>query len=132
MRRFTPTLIVCLAGTLTAGLALARPASSPTPAPVSSPTTAAISAPQALVPVETRIDIIDFTFGPVTAAPGQTVTVANSDGAKHTATSPDRLFDTGPIQSGTAVSFVAPSEPGSYPYFCAIHPSMIGDVIVAD
>ena len=48
----------------------------------------------------------------------------------HTVTAADGSFDSGQIPSGNAVSFVAPSAPGTYQFVCTIHPSMQGQLIV--
>jgi plastocyanin len=78
------------------------------------------------------IEISGFAFsaaGPF--APGQVVTVTNVDSAPHTLTSNDGLFDTGNIDPGGSATFVVPSEPGSFAFFCAVHPSMTGTFTVA-
>lgn len=83
-----------------------------------------------------RILIDNFIFsavvpGPFEFKPGETITVENLDRSEHTLTSADGLFDTGTIdaEDGT-VTFVVPSEPGSYEFFCSIHPEMTGTLIV--
>ena len=43
---------------------------------------------------------------------------------------PDGLFDTGNIDPGGSATFVVPSEPGSFAFFCAVHPSMTGTLTV--
>jgi plastocyanin len=81
---------------------------------------------------QATITIADFSFSDaVMAAPGATVQVANLDSAAHTATADDGAFDTGSIAGGDAGTIVAPAEPGTYTYFCAIHPSMQGTLSVA-
>lgn len=131
----TPTLALILAGGLAAGIALSRPASQ---AAEPIPTTAAaepgfLNAPPAedAATSAAAIDIADFGFGtPIAVAPGQVVTVTNRDGAPHTLTSDDGLFDTGDISGGGQATFVAPTTPGTYTFFCAIHPSMQGELVV--
>jgi plastocyanin len=148
-RALTPTLIVCLAGAVTAGIALARPAAAPATAtlvaPAATPTTASHGgahkpgpAPQvseapakspAPAPV---ITISGFAFGaPVTVAGGAKVTVRNSDSSPHTVTAAGGAFDTRTVAPGATGSFVAPSKPGTYRFACGIHPSMIGSLVVA-
>jgi plastocyanin len=138
--RVTVTGALCLAGAVTTGIALARPDREPAaaapPAPVE--TTVASSrggfldapsptaAPQDAIPAV--LTISDFSFGAVSAAPGVTVEVANADGAPHTATGDG--FDSGTVDGGARGSFVAPSAPGTYEFFCAIHPSMRGQLTV--
>jgi plastocyanin len=70
----------------------------------------------------------------ITVKPGQTVTWKNDDTAIHTATSgqgvtPDGKFDTGFVPPGQSSKPIAmPTQPGEYPYFCTLHPWMIGTV----
>jgi plastocyanin len=78
------------------------------------------------------ITIEGFAFeSGITVAPGQTVTVVNADGAPHTLTATNDEFDTGRLSGGASGTFVAPSEPGTYDFFCAVHPSMTGTLTVA-
>ncbi len=73
----------------------------------------------------------NFQFsGQVRVAPGGTVTVVNNDSAPHTATARDGSFNTGNIAAGDTGSFTAPTEPGTYQFFCAVHPSMTGTLVV--
>ena len=77
------------------------------------------------------LTIAGFDFGqPLTVAPGQVVAVDNADGAPHTVTFDDTSIDTGPIDAGSGSSFVAPSTPGTYSFFCTIHPTMRGQLVV--
>lgn len=123
--RSTPTLAICLAGGLAAGIALARPATtSPSPIVDAAP---GVEQPVADLPT---MNIADFTFSTVDAVAGATVTVTNADAAAHTATSSDGIFDTGNLAGGTTGTFTAPAVPGIYPLFCAIHPSMQGQLVV--
>jgi plastocyanin len=80
----------------------------------------------------TEIGIAQFAFASSpTVAPGSVITVPNADGVSHTLTSSDGLFDTGSISAGSSASFVAPNEPGTYAFFCSIHPSMTGTLTVS-
>ena len=71
----------------------------------------------------------------VTISAGGTVTFVNSDMAPHTATSgsatdgPDGVFDTALIMNSASFS-VTLDNPGTYDYFCMVHPWMEGTVIV--
>lgn len=85
---------------------------------------------QAATPAGVNIDIMNFRFGdgqPLTVSVGTTVTWVNKDGAPHTVTG-------GPLDSGTlnrndSYSFTF-TEPGTYEYICAFHPSMKHTIIV--
>jgi len=80
----------------------------------------------------------------VTVEVGATVTWTNDDAASHTVTAgdlqvdPDNVgedvpngFDSGMMLSGATFSHPFDVE-GSYPYFCMIHPWMVGTVIVQE
>jgi plastocyanin len=70
--------------------------------------------------------------GPMTANPGQKVTVTNRDPKQHTLSNRrTSLFSTGTIAaSGGTKTFTAPTKPGSYPFGCLLHPKMHGKLIV--
>ena len=86
-------------------------------------------APDGAVPV--AIEIADFSFGqPRTVAVGGVVQVSNADAEAHTLTAEDGTFDTGSVDEGTVVSFTAPTVPGTYSFYCDIHPSMTGSLVV--
>jgi plastocyanin len=73
--------------------------------------------------------ISDFAFSvPPSVPAGAEVTVVNEDNSFHTVTAKDGAFDV-QAPSGT-VTFTAPEEPGDYPFFCTVHPSMTGTLVV--
>jgi plastocyanin len=78
------------------------------------------------------ITIKDFKYGdPITVAPGAVVAVINSDSAPHTVTAEgDKVFDVDVAGGGATGTFTAPSEPGTYPFFCVYHPNMKGTLTV--
>ena len=81
-------------------------------------------------PVE--IAIRGFAFGPaeVTVAAGTTVTWVNKEsGVPHTSTSDDGLWKSGTLSPGDSFSFTF-DRPGTYTYFCSIHPNMKGTIVV--
>lgn len=81
----------------------------------------------------TEVVIDNFTFDPpkLTIAAGTKVTWINHDDVPHTATSSTkpRAFDSGTLDTDQKFSFVF-TTPGTYDYFCAVHPKMTGQVIV--
>jgi plastocyanin len=81
-----------------------------------------------------EVRVFQFQPGTLEVRPGVRVTWTNRDDIAHTATSgapgrPDGRFDVRLDGKGASGSFLFP-DPGVYPYFCARHPSMRGEVIV--
>ncbi|MEM9562093.1 MAG: cupredoxin domain-containing protein [Actinomycetota bacterium] len=83
-------------------------------------------------PTAATITIEGFAFdGPATVAPGAALTVTNNDGAPHTLTFRSGGVDTGNLAGGATTTVTAPTAPGTYDFFCEIHPSMEGSITVA-
>jgi plastocyanin len=81
---------------------------------------------------EETVEIADFAFAPeeLTIAAGSSVTWVNMDpNLPHTATSDDEVFDSGSLTEGAEFSFTF-DEAGTYAYFCQVHPTMRGSVVV--
>lgn len=80
---------------------------------------------------ENTIVLNDYGFSPsiITTTVGTEVTWANHDVVWHTVTGNDLTFNSGAlrIQSSFRHTF---EEPGEYEYFCAIHSSMRGKMVV--
>ena len=80
-----------------------------------------------------QVVIDNFAFGPttLTVKRGTTVTWINKDGDAHTVTAVGAkpLFGSNPLDTGESFSFTF-SQPGTYAYFCKIHPTMKGVVVV--
>jgi plastocyanin len=80
-----------------------------------------------------QIKIDNFTFDPptLTIAVGTKVTWVNRDDVPHTATSTakPKSFDSGTLDTDQQFSHVF-TKPGTYDYFCAVHPKMTGRIIV--
>jgi plastocyanin len=79
--------------------------------------------------VEVKID--NFSFGPaaLTVAAGTTVTWTNRDDIPHTVVSDDKVFKSKVLDTDEKFSYTF-IKPGTYPYFCSVHPKMTGKVIV--
>ena len=78
------------------------------------------------------VSIVDFAFSPssVQVSVGGTVTWTNNGAEPHDATSSDGSFaGTGTLDSGASGSATF-SQPGTFSYFCSIHPDMTGSVTV--
>jgi plastocyanin len=81
----------------------------------------------------TEVKIDNFTFDPakLTIKAGTKVTWTNHDDVPHTATSSvkPRAFDSGTLDTDEKFSYVF-TTPGTYDYFCAVHPKMTAQIIV--
>lgn len=82
-------------------------------------------------PATVNVIVENFKYvpDPVTVRIGDSITWTNEDPVGHTATATDDSFDTGmffPDNSATITFDTA----GTFPYFCGVHPEMIGMVIV--
>ena len=77
------------------------------------------------------VSIDNFTFTPqsLTVKAGTTVTWTNRDDIPHTVVSTDGAFKSKVLDTDEKFSFTF-SKPGTYPYFCSIHPKMTGKVVV--
>ncbi len=80
-----------------------------------------------------KVDIVEFTYqpDPVVVQVDGKVIWQNQDTAPHTATADDGSFDTGTIEKGKIGSETF-KEPGTFAYFCEIHPDMRGTVEVVE
>ncbi len=78
-----------------------------------------------------QVVIDNFTFGPqtLTVKAGTTVTWVNHDDTAHTVTSVDKLFGSNALDTGYQFSYQF-KMPGTFKYFCTIHPQMTGTVVV--
>jgi plastocyanin len=79
--------------------------------------------------MEVKVD--NFTFGPaeLTVRVGTTITWTNRDDIPHTVVSTDKVFKSKVLDTDEKFSFTF-STPGTFPYFCSIHPKMTGKVVV--
>jgi len=77
------------------------------------------------------VTIDNFSFSPaeVTVAAGTTVTWTNNDDIPHTVASVDKKFKSQALDTGDKFSFTF-RDPGTYEYFCSIHPKMVGKIVV--
>ncbi len=76
-----------------------------------------------------KIDNFSFTPQTLTVHPGTTVTWVNKDDVPHTVTSVDTKFHSSAFDTDERYSFTF-TAPGTYKYFCSVHPHMTGTIIV--
>lgn len=80
-----------------------------------------------------EVSIDDFAFAPgsLTVAVGDTASWTNDQSIAHTTTGTEGDWDSGTLGTGETFGFTF-QEAGTFEYFCAIHPSMTGTVVVTD
>jgi plastocyanin len=129
LRTIALVLLAATAVLLPAGCS--RPSGSTPLGAVSGPATSGDPAGVPAATAEVVVDNFAFTPAALTVAAGTRVTWINRDDVPHTATSSlkPRTFDSGPLDTDGRFSHVF-STPGTYEYFCAVHPHMTARIIV--
>jgi plastocyanin len=81
--------------------------------------------------VQPEIKVDNFTFSPetLTVPANSTVIWTNKDDVPHVIASTDGLFRSKGLDTDDHYSFKF-TKPGTYNYFCAIHPKMTGKIVV--
>jgi plastocyanin len=87
-----------------------------------------VSAAQA-AKIQVTIDNFSFTPQQITVKAGDTVTWANHDDIPHTVTSTTKAFNSKALDTDDNFAFTF-TTPGSFSYFCALHPHMTGSIVV--
>ena len=79
----------------------------------------------------TAVTVDNFSFSPatITVPVGTTLTWTNHDDVPHTVVSNDQKFKSKALDTDEKFSFTF-TEPGTYSYFCSIHPKMVGQIVV--
>jgi plastocyanin len=77
------------------------------------------------------VTIDNFTFAPpaLTVAVGTTVKWLNRDDIPHTVVEKNKSFRSKALDTDDSYSFTF-STPGTFDYFCSLHPHMVAQVIV--
>ena len=78
-----------------------------------------------------EVSIDNFSFAPMemTISAGSQVTWINKDDVPHTVVSVDHQFKSKALDTDEKFSFTF-QNPGTYEYFCSVHPKMTGKIIV--
>jgi plastocyanin len=94
-------------------------------------TTRAAGSAVATDPNSPQVGIDNFNFMPksLSVPVGTTVTWTNHDDVPHTVTSRDKKFTSQALDTDEHFTFTF-AEPGTYAYFCAIHPIMTAEIVV--
>ena len=82
-------------------------------------------APEATV----KIDNFSFLPATITVPAGTTIRWTNHDDIPHTVVSDEKTFKSKVLDTDQEYTFTF-SKPGTYSYFCSIHPHMTGKVVV--
>lgn len=79
-----------------------------------------------------KIEIKDFAFNPptITVKSGQQITWINRDDEPHTIVSVEKQFKKSPALDTDQQYTVTAGAPGTYSYFCSVHPKMTGTIVV--
>jgi plastocyanin len=95
-----------------------------------------ISSPRMAVRAEsklapgTQVKIDNFSFGPdLTIPAGTTVTWTNNDDVPHVVASDTKIFKSQALDTDDHFSYTF-TKPGTYLYYCMIHPKMTAKVVV--
>jgi amicyanin len=80
---------------------------------------------------ELDVKIDNFTFNPqtITVKAGTTVTWTNEDDIPHTVVATAKAFKSKVLDSNDTFSLTF-TTPGSYEYFCSLHPHMKASIVV--
>jgi plastocyanin len=77
------------------------------------------------------VEIKDFAFSPttITVPVGAKITWVNKDEEPHTVVSTNDAFKSRALDTDEQFSFTF-AKPGTYKYFCSVHPRMVATVVV--
>ena len=76
-----------------------------------------------------KIDNFSFTPPTITIPAGTTVRWTNGDDIPHTVVSDEKTFKSKVLDTDQEFTFTF-DKPGTYSYFCSIHPHMTGKIVV--
>ena len=78
------------------------------------------------------VEIKDFAFNPqtITVKSGEKITWINRDEEPHTVVSVEKQFKKSTALDTDQEFTVTAGAPGTYTYFCSVHPKMTGTIIV--
>ncbi len=81
---------------------------------------------------QNKIEIRDFAFNPqtLTVKSGEKVTWINRDDEPHTIVSVEKQFKKSTALDTDQEFTITAGAPGTYTYFCSVHPKMTGTIVV--
>src|SRR5437763_4918063 len=79
-----------------------------------------------------KIEIKDFAFNPqtLTVKSGEKITWINRDDEPHTVVSVEKQFRKSTALDTDQEFTITVGAPGTYTYFCSVHPKMTGTIVV--
>jgi plastocyanin len=79
-----------------------------------------------------KIEIKDFAFNPptITVKSGEQITWINRDEEPHTVVSVEKQFKKSTALDTDQEFTITAGAPGTYTYFCSVHPKMTGTIVV--
>jgi plastocyanin len=78
---------------------------------------------------QVKIDNFVFSPNPVTVPVGSTIRWTNQDDIPHNIVSDDKSFKSKALDTDETFTYTF-TKPGTYSYFCSIHPKMTGKIVV--
>jgi len=121
--------LVALASAVACGGGYLTPTPSPSPTPSPGVPPAGPSSSITIPIGASALGRGAFNPADLNVAVGTTVTWMNNDTVAHTSTSDAIAWSSGIVAPGGQFSFVFPTA-GTFSYHCAIHPGMVGTVVV--
>src|ERR1700758_736764 len=81
---------------------------------------------------DNKIEIKDFAFNPqtITVKSGEKITWINRDEEPHTVVSVGKKFQKSSALDTDQEFSITAGAPGTYEYFCSVHPKMTGTIVV--
>jgi plastocyanin len=81
---------------------------------------------------QNQIEIKDFAFNPqtLTVKSGEKITWINRDDEPHTVVSVEKQFKKSTALDTDQEFSITAGSPGTYTYFCSVHPKMTGTIVV--
>ena len=81
---------------------------------------------------QNKIEIKDFAFNPqtITVKSGEKITWVNRDEEPHTVVSVGKQFKKSSALDTDQTYTIVAGAPGTYSYFCSVHPKMTGTIVV--
>jgi plastocyanin len=86
----------------------------------------------AIASKQNTIEIKDFAFNPktITVKSGEKITWINRDEEPHTVVSVEKQFKKSSALDTDQEFTITAGAPGTYTYFCSVHPKMTGTIVV--